>query len=147
MDCNPAGYHKDAMQAVSSSADRCVKVWDLNRGHMLQQKMWGSTPNAVRYAPDGTLVASGHHDGTLRFWDFRMKKLANEVAGLHTREICSVAIGRRTGIPCPCSACTLSAMAINVSVHLYSKGRSSASSWQMLLATSLSVQHLALIWL
>lgn len=108
VDCNPASFHKDALQAVSSSTDRCVKVWDLTRGHMLQQKMWGSTPNAVRYTPDGALVASGHHDGTLRFWDFRLKKLANEVAGLHTREICSVAIGRRTG------ACGLNALGMGV---------------------------------
>lgn len=76
---------------------RCVKLWDLNRGFSSHMKVWPSTVNSLRYTLDGTLVASGHYDGTLRFWDFRMQRLANEVAGLHTTQICSVCVGRQSG--------------------------------------------------
>ena len=43
------------------------------------------------------MVVSGHFDGTLRFWDLRSARLANEVTGLHTQQITSVAVGLRTG--------------------------------------------------
>lgn len=92
VDCNPA----EANAAVSAGADRNVKLWDLHRGFCTAQKSWPSMVNSLRYTHGGALVASGHFDGTLRFWDFRMKKLTHEVTGLHT-QICSVAVGRRTG--------------------------------------------------
>ena len=92
VDCSPA----DANAAVSCGAERCVKLWDLHKGFSSQQKIWASQIFSLRYTLDGALVASGHYDGTLRFWDFRAHKLANEVAGLHN-QICSVAVGRRTG--------------------------------------------------
>ena len=45
------------------------------------------------------MAVSGHFDGTLRFWDLRSAKLANEVTGLHTQQITSVSIGIRSGKP------------------------------------------------
>jgi WD40 repeat protein len=47
---------------------------------------------------DSTMVVSGHFDGTLRFWDLRSGKLSNEVTGLHTQQITSVAVGSRSGL-------------------------------------------------
>lgn len=93
MACSPS----EATAAVSCSQDRCVKLWDLHRGYMSKQKVFPSTPYSLRYNLEGSMVASGHFDGTLRFWDFREQRLANEVAGLHTQQICSVSVGRRSG--------------------------------------------------
>lgn len=48
---------------------------------------------------DANMIASGHRDGTLRFWDARTGGLVSEVAGLHTSEICSLSAGLHSGQP------------------------------------------------
>jgi len=75
----------------------CVQVWDLARGFCTNTLPCHSSVNAVRITADSTMVVSGHFDGTLRFWDLRSAKLANEVTGLHTQQITSVAVGLRSG--------------------------------------------------
>ena len=77
---------------------RGCQVWDLGRGFCAATLMCHSSINSVRCSADGTAVVSGHFDGTLRFWDLRSGKLANEITGLHTQQITSVAIGLRTGM-------------------------------------------------
>ena len=46
----------------------------------------------VAFLRDSHMVASGHHDGTLRLWDLRNKRVAHEIAGLHS-QICALAVG------------------------------------------------------
>jgi WD40 repeat protein len=75
----------------------CAQVWDLGRGFCTNTLPCHSSVNAVRITVDSTMVVSGHFDGTLRFWDLRSARLANEVTGLHTQQITSVAVGLRTG--------------------------------------------------
>ena len=72
-------------------------MWDLSRGFQVNTFLQPSSVNAVRLTMDGTMAVSGHFDGTLRFWDLRSAKLANEVTGLHTQQITSVSIGIRSG--------------------------------------------------
>ena len=72
-------------------------MWDLGRGFCTNTLPCHSSVNAVRATADGTMVVSGHFDGTLRFWDLRSARLANEVTGLHTQQITSVAVGLRSG--------------------------------------------------
>ena len=57
-------------------------------------------------ALDGGLIASGHFDGSLRFWDMRTGRLARELKQLHDQQICSVAVGLLGGAQQPeaCSA-------------------------------------------
>lgn len=75
----------------------CEQVWDLARGYCLNTHICHSSINSVRTAMDATMIVSGHFDGTLRFWDLRSGKLSNEVTGLHTQQITSVAVGNRSG--------------------------------------------------
>ncbi|KAK9787622.1 hypothetical protein WJX73_001530 [Symbiochloris irregularis] len=96
--CSPA----DARAAASSGQERFVRLWDLHRGISSQSKGFTSTVYSLKYNLEGSMVICGHHNGTLRFWDFRDNKLANEVAGLHTQQICSVAVGGRTGVVLTC---------------------------------------------
>ena len=77
-----------------------MQVWDLARGFCASTLMCHSSINSVRVSADSASVVSGHFDGTLRFWDLRSGRLANEVTGLHTQQITSVAIGLRTGALC-----------------------------------------------
>ena len=93
VDCSPSS----SLRAVSSGTDRTIKVWDLNKGYCLRTIMCHSSCNSVRCSRDEHLICSGHFDGTLRFWDIRSGKMANEVTGLHTQQICSLQIGTRDG--------------------------------------------------
>lgn len=74
-----------------------AQVWDLARGFCQRSLVCHSSVNSVRVSLDGSLAISGHFDGTLRFWDLRSGRVANEVAGLHTQQITSVAVGLATG--------------------------------------------------
>lgn len=93
VDCSPSS----SLRAVSSGTDRTIKVWDLNKGYCLRTIMCHSSCNSVRCTRDEHIICSGHFDGTLRFWDIRNGKMANEVTGLHTQQICSVQTGIRDG--------------------------------------------------
>lgn len=53
---------------------------------------------SVRWSFDGTMLVSGHLSGSLCFWDRRTHKSVHEVAGLHTQQIVSVAVGLQTGV-------------------------------------------------
>ena len=52
-----------------------------------------SSCHSLTLTLDGGLIASGHFDGSLRFWDMRSGRLAREVKQLHDHQICSVAAG------------------------------------------------------
>lgn len=52
-----------------------------------------SSCHSLTLTLDGALIASGHFDGSLRFWDMRSGRLAREVKQLHDQQICSVAGG------------------------------------------------------
>lgn len=73
------------------------QVWGLTDGLHRRSMMCPSSCNSLAITTDGSLVASGHFDGTLRFWDLRTGRVAHEVAGLHSPHggITSVDTGSR----------------------------------------------------
>lgn len=79
-----------------------LQVWGLERGYCLRTLMCHSSCNSLALTGDGSLVASGHFDGTLRFWDMRTGKQSHEVAGLHSQQITSVTVGLRW-VPASCA--------------------------------------------
>ena len=52
-----------------------------------------SSCHSLTMTLDGNLIASGHFDGALRFWDVRSGREARTIRGLHEQQICSVAVG------------------------------------------------------
>ena len=70
-------------------------MWGLDKGYCLRTLMCHSSCNSLEISADGALIASGHFDGTLRFWDLRSGRQAHEVAGLHSQQITSVSMGLR----------------------------------------------------
>eukprot|EP00898_Chlorokybus_atmophyticus_P001756 jgi/Chlat1/2581/Chrsp178S00150 len=80
----------DFSRAASGAHDRCIKVWDLNKGFCVQTVVCHSNCNSLCITSDGTTICSGHFDGHLRFWDMRSGKSTNEVPGLHAQQVTSV---------------------------------------------------------
>jgi len=93
------GSPMEADRCVSAGTDRCLKAWDLARGIAASTLMCASTCASLAMTLDGALIASGHYDGSLRFWDCRSGRLAHEVAALHPpkAQICATTIGALGG--------------------------------------------------
>jgi WD40 repeat protein len=61
---------EDGRYAVSSSRDRTLKLWDLERGVVVRTlKGHKDAVLAVAVTPDGRYAVSGSRDATLRVWD------------------------------------------------------------------------------
>jgi RNA polymerase sigma factor (sigma-70 family) len=60
------------------SRSQIVRVWDVQTGqlHELDGHTGGVT--SVAYSPDGTVLATGGHDGTLILWDTASRKLLHK---------------------------------------------------------------------
>ena len=74
-----------------------LQVWGLERGFCLSTILCHSTCNSLALTPDGATIVSGHFDGALRFWDRRSGRQAHEIAGLHSQQITSAAVGLSGG--------------------------------------------------
>jgi WD40 repeat protein len=60
---------RDGRYALSASADKTVRLWDLQTGHQLHC-FTGHTDNVIGVAisPDGKFGLSGSWDNTVRLW-------------------------------------------------------------------------------
>jgi autophagy-related protein 16-1 len=69
---------------ITGSADRSLKVWDINRKTYRQTTTLrhSSTLTCVDVASDSVNVVSGHMDGGLRFWDLRSGERTSDAAGM-----------------------------------------------------------------
>lgn len=78
--------------ALSASADRTLRVWDISRTTYHQVQLWrhSSVSHGVDVQIDGGSIVSGHQDGGVRFWDLRSSGLRSEIKGLHHGGITSV---------------------------------------------------------
>lgn len=60
----------DKALVVSCGWDKLTKVWDLKKGHLIYDFCGHTAPvNSVAISPDGSLCASGGHDGWAMLWD------------------------------------------------------------------------------
>jgi len=82
----------DTKSVVTGSADRSLRLWDINRKTYNQTTTLrhGSTPNCIELTSDSTTVISGHLDGGLRFWDLRSASRVSEMKNLHESGVTSV---------------------------------------------------------
>jgi WD40 repeat protein len=78
----------------SSGDDGAILLWDVAAGRPL-----GALPlqrsgavRAIAFDPAGGRLASGHEDGTVRFWDARRRRLESTLSG-HTGPVYAVAFG------------------------------------------------------
>ena len=72
----------DGRRAVSGSADRTLKVWDLEQGALLATlEGHGAGVRAVAVTPDGRRAVSGSYDRTLKVWDLEQGALLATLEG------------------------------------------------------------------
>ena len=81
--------YADDKMLLTCSGDRTIRRWDLNRGGACTKTtMCWST--CTDLAGEGSVVASAHYDGGLRFWDSRTVNSVEELKDAHSQAITSV---------------------------------------------------------
>lgn len=74
------------------SAGGAIKLWDAKTGHLKQLLCESDTPvNTLAISPDGTKLASGHRDGTIKIWQLGDGRLLHILRG-HTDAVYTIAI-------------------------------------------------------
>jgi WD40 repeat protein len=82
----------DGRKAVTASADRTLKLWDLERGVEVTNLIGHSEPvNSVALSEDGYRAVSGSSDRTVKVWDLRRAK-APEVPIGHLSSVNALSI-------------------------------------------------------
>ena len=77
---------------LTCSGDRTIRRWDLNRNGALTKTTmcWSNCQDISTGSAGGSICASAHFDGGLRFWDTRVVSSTEELKGVHTQAITSV---------------------------------------------------------
>ncbi|MEA5420041.1 protein kinase [Spirulina sp. CCNP1310] len=79
---NDLAISPDSQYLITGSADRTLKIWDLNSGdlrHTLEGH--GSFINAVEITPDGQFVITGSADRTIKVWRVEDGHLERTLSG------------------------------------------------------------------
>jgi WD40 repeat protein len=61
-------FSPDSARLCSGSADKTMRVWNVNDGTAVGMAETPSGIDAVAWLPDGKQIASGHADGLVRLW-------------------------------------------------------------------------------
>ena len=84
-------FSPDGARLVSGSADRTIKLWDVETGDCLQTLMGHrSWVMSVAFSPDGTRLMSGSADRTIKLWDVETGDCLQTLTG-HRHGVWSVA--------------------------------------------------------
>jgi WD40 repeat protein/mono/diheme cytochrome c family protein len=95
---NAAAFSPDGRRAAFASADKSVRLWDVEAGRDLRRCI-GHTASVwcVAFSPDGTRLLSGGKDGTVRLWEAETARELRRLDG-HADLVTAVAFspdGRR----------------------------------------------------
>jgi WD40 repeat protein len=83
---------RDGRHALSGSADRTLRWWEVSTGHCLRTlEGHGGVVTSVCLGRDGRLALSGSADGTLRLWDMARGRCLGNFEG-HEDVVTSVAL-------------------------------------------------------
>lgn len=88
---NAVAFSADGKLAAFASADRTVRLWDVEAARELRRCI-GHTASVwcVAFSPDGTRLLSGGKDGSVRLWDVETARELRRLDG-HTDLVASVA--------------------------------------------------------
>jgi WD40 repeat protein len=75
---------------VASGSDE-LSLWDVAAGDLWAAFQPPSWVTSLAFSADGTTLASGHDDGSLRLWDAEGRRMLREYRGQHRRPISALA--------------------------------------------------------
>ncbi|KAG8833251.1 hypothetical protein FRB91_000039 [Serendipita sp. 411] len=90
---NSIAFSPDGCRIVSGSADKTIRLWDIETGQILGEPLRGHRANvySVAFSPDGRQMASGSWDETIRLWDTETGQIVGEPLRGHSSSVASVA--------------------------------------------------------
>jgi autophagy-related protein 16 len=78
-------------QAVTGGADRCLKLWDVDKGFCTKTMLSHSGVLDISLSPEDSYLASAHFDGHLRLWSPRTAEMLNDIT-ISERELVCCAV-------------------------------------------------------
>ncbi|CDW84641.1 UNKNOWN [Stylonychia lemnae] len=86
---NQCCFSNFTQKAVTGSADRQIKIWDIYKGQSSEKFVSSSQCNSIDISYSDRVILSGHQDGGLRIWHTQQKTPAKEISDLHDEAIVS----------------------------------------------------------
>ncbi|KAG9394034.1 WD domain, G-beta repeat [Carpediemonas membranifera] len=80
--------------AASSSQDRTIKLWSLQKGSLITSLPTGSPVTCIAPTADGRLMWTSHLNRTVQLWDSRSQSVCMELPKTHTQLISSLSLFR-----------------------------------------------------
>ncbi|EFA82370.1 autophagy protein 16 [Heterostelium album PN500] len=77
-------------KVVTGSHDRTIKLWDLQKGYCNRTIFCFSSCNDLVTLNTGSLIASGHVDHSVRFWDCNSGESVRVLEAIHEGQITSI---------------------------------------------------------
>ena len=77
-------FHPEDRVVASCSADKSIKLWNLDDGGLISTMNVGSLVWSVSFSPAGDIVAAGCDDGTVQLIDVATAEVKRPLTG-HTR--------------------------------------------------------------
>jgi hypothetical protein len=85
------GFSPDNRTALSGSADRTLKAWDIATGNVVRTFTGhADTVRSVAHSPDGRTALSGSEDRTVKLWDIATGDMVRTFTG-HADNVVSIA--------------------------------------------------------
>ncbi len=78
-------FSPDGNRLVSASF-LVIYIWDVETGQLLTKSQPTTTPMNLQFSPNGKIVVSGRHDGTIKLWDAQTLSLLSTFK-VHTDRI------------------------------------------------------------
>jgi len=76
---NCSSYSHTDNSLITGSADRKIKLWDIEKGICTKSFSGFSSCLSLDSLPYGSLMVSGHNDGSIKFWTPRQKEFIQQM--------------------------------------------------------------------
>jgi len=86
------GFVIGHQHAFTASADRTLKVWDLERAQALRSALASVAVTCATAHPRSSIIVAGHDDGSVAVWDFRVGNSLSASSSVHAAPISGLCI-------------------------------------------------------